>query len=462
VQLPDNASLQRTREVLAEVDAIAAQTAGVENRLAVAGYSLLDGAAGSNKALLILALEPWEERKSPELHQSAIVRQLNMRLYGIQEAQIFAFPAPSLPGVGVAGGFTFMMQNRAGVDFATMSESAQSFIQTVSQDPVIGEARTGFRANTPQLFVDVDREQVKKAGGLLTDIYSTLQVMLGAVYVNDFTLFGSIFDVRAQADAKFRASPESITSLNFRGQEGRLIPLGTVLEVREQVGPDLVVRYNGYPAVKITGQAAPGFSSGQALDRMEELAAEHLPTAFGYQWSEMSFQERAAGSNVGVFFIAIVMVYLVLAAQYESWTLPISVCLAVPTALLGAVAGLYIGGMANDIYTQVGIVLLIALSTKSAILIVEFAKELHAQGKTVAEAAVEATQLRFRAVLMTALSFILGVIPLLIASGAGAESRQVIGAVVFYGMIAATLLGLIVVPVLFYIVQTLTNKAAGR
>lgn len=290
-----------------------------------------------------------------------------------------------------------------------------------------------------------------------------MQANLGSAYVNDFTLFGRIFRVTAQADAEFRSEPEDIRRLQVRNANGDMVPLGSLASVESTVGPQTVTRFNLFPSVRILGQAAPGFSSGQALDLMEDMAAAKLPDGMGFSWSELSYQERLAAGGAGVIFLfAILMVYLVLAAQYESWSVPIAVVLSVPTAILGAFIAIQLRGMDNNVYTQIGIVLLIGLSTKSAILIVEFAKVLREQGKSVFDAAIEATKLRFRAVLMTAFSFILGVIPLLIATGAGAESQRVIGTAVFGGMIAATALSLVAVPMLYYVVQTLVDKATGK
>jgi len=463
VQLPDGSSLQRTREVLDEVNASVKEVPGVADFLTIAGFGLIDGAASSNTGFLVVTFDPWEERAEAQLQQAALIRQLNGKLARFQGAIAFAFPMPSLPGVGTSGGFTFMLQDRGGAGFETLQNVAQEMIEDGNAQTGLTGLSTTFRANVPQLKVNIDREQVLRSGTPLPSVFETLQVNLGSAYVNDFTLFGRIFKVIAQADAPFRADPEAIRRLEVRGGAGRMIPLGSLASVEETFGPQTVTRFNLYPSVKILGQPNAGFSSGEAIDIMEGMAKEKLPDTLGFNWSELSYQEKmAAGGTTAIFVFAILLVYLVLAAQYESWTIPISVVLSVPTALLGAYLAISWRGMENNVYTQIGIVLLIGLSTKSAILVVEFAKVLREEGKTVLEAALEATKLRFRAVMMTALSFILGVIPLLIATGAGSESQRVIGTAVFGGMIAATFLSLAIVPMLYYVVQTLAEKFAGR
>ncbi len=464
VQLPDGASLSRTKAVLADINAMVEEVDGVKDFMSVAGYSIVDGSAAASRAFLVVVFEPWEERTTPELHQAGIIAALNQKIASYPDAFSFAFPVPSLPGLGNSGGFTFMLQDRVGVGLDQLQQMSAEIIADGNQQSGLEGLNTTFRASTPQLLVDIDREQVMKMGVSMQAVFDTLQVYLGSAYVNDFTLFGRGFKVMAQADQQYRSKPQDINTLELKNQNGGTTPLGAIAEIKEVYGPQSVTRFNLYPSVKITGSPAPGFSSGQALGIMEDMAGEKLPSTMGYNWSDLSYQEKeAAGGTTAIFVLAIFLVYLVLAAQYESWTIPISVVLSVPTALLGAVLAVMARNMDNNVYTQIGIVLLIGLSTKSAILIVEFAKVLHEdEGKTVFEAAIEATRLRFRAVLMTAFSFILGVIPLLIASGAGAESQKVIGTSVFGGMIVATALSLAAVPMLYYVIQTLSNKAKGK
>ncbi len=459
VQLPDGASLQRTRTVLNEVNDIVKDLPGVGDFLTIAGYGLIDGAASSNTGFLVVTFKPWEERGGPGLHQADLLKALNQRLARFKDAVAFAFPVPSLPGVGTSGGFTFMLQDRGGVGFETLQNVSREIIEDGNAQSGLTGLATPFRANVPQLLVDIDRDQVLRTGTPLPAVFETLQVNLGSAYVNDFTLFGRIFKVTAQADAPHRADPEAIRRLELRGASGRMIPLGSLANVEETYGPQTVTRFNLYPSVKILGQADAGFSSGEALAIMEDMANQKLPDSLGYSWSDLSYQEKvAAGGATAIFVFSILLVYLVLAAQYESWSIPVSVVLSVPTALFGAFLAVWSRGMEYNVYTQIGIVLLIALSTKSAILVVEFAKVLREEGKSILEAALEATRLRFRAVLMTALAFILGVVPLLTATGAGSESQKVIGTAVFGGMIAATFLSLAIVPMLYFVVQSAVER----
>lgn len=462
-QLPDGSSLQRTRAALDQINGIVKGVDGIADYLTIAGYSIIDGAASSNGGFIVVTFKDWSERKSPALSQAAIVRELNKRLSRFQDARAFAFPMPSLPGVGTSGGFTFMLQDRGGVGLEALQTVAQEIIADGNAQSGLTNLNTTFRSTVPQLFVDIDRSQVYRSGVSLQSVFDTIQAYLGSAYVNDFTLFGRVFKVTAQADARDRANPQDVLRLQVRGPTGQMFPIGSLADVKEVYGPQTVTRFNLYPSIKILGQAAPGFSSGQALEIMEDMAKNKLPGTMGYSWSELSYQEKiAAGGTTAIFLFAILMVYLVLAAQYESWSIPVSVVLSVPTALLGAVLAVSLRGMDNNVYTQIGIVLLIGLSTKSAILIVEFAKVLREQGKSIFDAALEATRLRFRAVLMTAFSFILGVIPLLIASGAGGESQKVIGTAVFGGMIVATLISLAAVPMLYYVVQKSAEGAWGK
>ncbi|GAA5495735.1 efflux pump membrane transporter BepE [Rubritalea halochordaticola] len=464
VQLPDGATLERTSDVMKQVDQVAKSIPEIADCLTITGYSVVDGAASANTGFAVITFKSWDERGTPEQHQTALLAKLQKGLMGIQEGGAYAFPMPSLPGVGVSGGFTYMLQDKQGAGAEQLQAVATEMIAGANQDARLNSVRTTYRASVPQIFVNIDREQVKRTGTSMTAVNETMQTYLGSTYVNDFSLFGRVFKVTAQADAPFRAEPSDINSLQVRGADGKMIPLGAVAELEEILGPQTVVRFNMMPSVKIMGNPAPGVSSGAAMNTMEQLSEQVLPQSMGYSWSELSFQEKlAAGSGLGmVFGFAILMAYLVLAAQYESWTLPVSVCLSVPLALLGAVAAVMMRDMENNVYTQIGIILLIALSTKTAILITEFAKVKRDEGMSLKDSATEAVKLRFRAVMMTALSFILGVLPLLIASGAGAESRKVLGTAVFGGMLAATLLSMIAVPLLYYVIQGMVEKVTGK
>jgi HAE1 family hydrophobic/amphiphilic exporter-1 len=461
-QLPDGATLERTNAVMAKVEEIALATPGVVDCLSVSGYSLIDGAAGSNAGFCMIVFDHWDNRPTPELHQAGILAAMQVEFNKMQDAVAFGFPMPSLPGVGMTGGFTYMLQDKEGGGPEQLQSISAGLINEANQSPVMAGVRTTFRASVPQIFIDIDREQIKRTGTSMTSVFNTLQVYLGSMYVNDFTLFGQVFKVTAQADIPFRGEPGDINKLSVKGSNGQMIPLGAVVALEEKLGPQNVVRFNMMPSVKILGNPSAGHSSGQAMDMMETLSQTNLPASMGFEWSELSYQEKQAGAGlVAVFGFAVLMVYLLLAAQYESWTLPISVCLAVPTALLGAVFFIKYRGMENNVYTQVGLILLIALATKTAILLTEFASVQRQGGMSIFDSAVEAVRLRYRAVLMTALSFVLGVIPLLIASGAGAASRQVLGTAVFGGMVTATILSLIVVPMLYFVIQTIMEKLTG-
>lgn len=459
VQLPDGATLERTEAVIRRVQEIANSTPGVVDCLGITGYSPIDGTAGANSGFCLVVFDQWDARQEPELKQEGILAALQQRFFGIQEAIVFAFPMPSLPGVGVSGGFSYMLQDLEGGGLNQLQAVAAGLMQDAQQQAAISSAITTFRASVPQIFVDIDREQLKRTGTSLTAVFDTLQIFLGSMYVNDFTLFGRVFKVTAQADMEYRGEVSDINELTVKGANGQMIPLGAIVSLEETLGPQSITRFNMMPAVKIMGNPAEGFSSGQAMAAMERLSAEQLPASMGYSWTELSYQEKQAAAGLGaVFGFAVLMVYLLLAAQYESWSLPISVCLSVPTALLGAVLAVMLRGMDNNVYTQIGLILLIALSTKTAILLTEFASVQREKGMSIYDSAVEAVKLRFRAVLMTALSFVLGVLPLLVASGAGAASRQILGTAVFGGMVAATILSLVVVPMMYYIIQRIAEK----
>ncbi len=461
-QLPDGSTLERTEEVMKEIEKLSLSVPGVADCLAISGYSLIDGAAGSNAGFAMVVFDHWDDRPTAELKQEGILAALQAKYSTVQEATAFPFPMPSLPGVGMTGGFTYMLQDKEGGGLDRLQSVAAGLISDANESPDVAGARTTFRASVPQIFVDIDREQIKRTGTSMTAVFDTLQIYLGSMYINDFTLFGQVFKVTAQADKMFRGNPDDINKLTVKGTAGQMIPLGAVVSLEEKLGPQNIIRFNMMPSVKVLGNPSPGYSSGQAMATMESLSATNLPASMGFEWSELSYQEKQAAAGLGaVFAFAVLMVYLLLAAQYESWTLPISVCLSVPTALLGAVFAIKYRGMENNVYTQIGLILLIALATKTAILLTEFASVQRKGGMSIFDSAVEAVKLRYRAVLMTALSFILGVIPLLIASGAGAGSRQILGTAVCGGMVAATVLSLVVVPMLYYVIQTGAEKITG-
>lgn len=458
IQLPNAASLERTQEVLYKIDRILEQTPGVQDWVSLGGYSMIDGTNASNAATVFIVMAPWEERTDPSLSQEAILAGLQRKLFQIQEAIVFAFPPPAITGLGVVGGFQMQLQDRADVGLEELDKMVREIIQDGNAQSGLEGLNTTFRVDVPQLFAEVDRTKAKTLEIPLNGVFNTLQTYLGSYYVNDFNKFGRTWQVKVQADHPFRVEPGDIRQLEVRDTKGQMIPIGTLVRVDQILGPQTILRYNLYPAASITGQAAPGFSSGQALNLMEELADTKLPTSMGHEWTAMSYQEKKVGSEaVMVFALAIILVFLVLAAQYESWSSPAAVILVVPLAVLGTVVALVLRAFDNNVYTQIGVVLLIGLASKNAILIVEFAREQRAQGKGILDAAVTASQLRFRPILMTAISSIAGFMPLVIASGAGAASRQAIGTAVVGGMIAATIMSLIFTPVFYVVMQGLSE-----
>ncbi len=456
VQLPDAASLERTMAVMKRVDKMITSIPGVARNVTIEGYSMLDGSAVSNMGSCVTVLEHWDKRQDPKKSLQAIMKAMARKFATVQEAVIFAFNPPALPGLGIAGGFEMQVQDRGGLGLSQLQQVVGEMVRDGNAQKGLAGVYTTFRANVPQLFVDVNREKVKSMGIPLSEVFNTLQAYLGSAYVNDFNKFGRTYQVNIQADARFRARVEDIKHLEIRGKDGRMLPLGTLLKVRDTLGPQLITRYNLYPSASLRGSAAPGYSSGQALQLMSDMADKKLPAAMGYEWTGISYQQIAAGSQAPfIFTIAVIFVFLVLAAQYESWKIPVPALLSVPMALFGAFAAILIRSMDNNVYTQIGLVLLIGLSAKSAILIVEFGKDLYEQGRTAEQAAVEAARLRFRPILMTAFSFILGVLPLLIATGAGAGSRRALGTAVFGGMLAATIMSVVLVPPLYAVFQRL-------
>lgn len=454
VQLPDAASQQRTDMVMRRVESELQQLPGVADIVSVVGYSLLSGTAGSNNGFMVVVLDPWSERRGTELGLRGVMLAAQGGFRQVKEAIVFAFAPPPIDGLGNAGGFQMELLDQGGVGYEQLQAAAANVVSLASQQSNLRGLNTTFRANVPQLAANVDREKVKNLQISLTSVFSTLQAYLGSAYVNDFSLNGRSYQVKVQAEPGFRSKREDIAALEVRDQTSQMIPLGAVLDIDEALGPAMVRRYNLYPSASINGSPAPAVSSGTAMDLMEQVAGAALPSSMGFQWTGMSYQERqAAGGQGFVLLLAVVFVFLVLAAQYESWSSPAAVIAVVPLATLGVVLALIARGADNNTYTQIGIVLLVALASKNAILIVEFARELVASGKSVREAAAEAAKLRFRAILMTAFSSILGFLPLLVAAGAGAASRQAIGNAVVGGMLAATFFSLAFVPAFFVIFQ---------
>ncbi len=465
VQLPDAASLERTDRVSAKIESILKQMEGIESVTTVSGYSLLTSSLSPNNAFFFVSLKHWAERSAPELHVGSIIRNLNGKLaYGVPEAIAFAFGPPAIPGLGTGSGFSLMLQDRGGNTPAYLGEEAAKFIQTASQRPEIGGMITTYRANVPQIFADVDQDKVLKLGVSPADVNTTLGSFLGGAYVNDFNRFGRLFKVYVQAEPEYREKATDVQYYFVRGKEGQMVPLNSLVSVAATQGPEYTNRFNLFRAAEITGSPAPGYSSAQALDALEKVAKASLPGDMSYAWNAMSYQERAAAGSGGlVFGLALLFVFLILAAQYESWSTPFSVLLGTPIAVFGAMLGLWISGLflpgyQNNVFAQIGLVMLIGMAAKNAILIVEFAKMKSEEGMSALDAAIAAARDRFRPILMTAFSFILGVIPLLIASGAGAEARKVMGMTVFAGMAAATVIGVLLVPALFVFIEKLSGR----
>ncbi len=465
VQLPDAASLQRTDQAIAKVEAVLDGIPGVDSVTAVAGYSLLTGSLAPNTGFVFVSLEEWDARPGEELHVKSLIRQVNARLaLGVPEALAFAFGPPAIPGLGTGSGFSMMLQDRAGNTPEYLAEQTQRFIQAATERPEIGGLITTYRASVPQIFADIDNDKVLKFGVSPADVNVTLGSFLGGAYVNDFNRFGRLFKVYVQAEPEYRVNPTDVRYFFVRGQQGQMVPMSALVNVDWTRGPDYTNRFNLFRAAEVTGQPAAGYSSAQALDALEELARELLPSDMTYSWNAMSYQEKAAaGSGATVFALALLFVFLILAAQYESWSTPLSVLMGTPIAVFGAMAGLFVTGLfaagyENNVFAQIGLVMLIGLAAKNAILIVEFAKLKREQGMGAVEAALEAARDRFRPILMTAFSFILGVLPLLVASGAGAEARKVMGMTGFAGMVAATVIGVVLVPALFVLIDRLAGR----
>jgi multidrug efflux pump len=459
VQLPDSASLERTQEVVAQVDAIARQDPGIAHIVAVSGMSFLLGGSSSNFGSLFVILQPFEKRRSPELGAEAIMARLR-RAWAehVQEAEVTVFGAPPIPGLGVAGGFKLMVEDRGGLGLDALQTESDRLTARLGRQPGLVGVLSLFRSNTPQLYLDIDRRKVASLGVSLGDVDQTLGIYLGSLYVNSFNEFGRYWQVTVQAEGRFRNRLSAVNLLEVRNQWGEMVPLGTVGTLREIGGPVTVTRYNLYSAAPITGNLAPGVNTGPAISAIEDLAGRTLPRSMGIEWTEIMFMQiRAGNTALAVFGLSVVFVFLALAALYESWSLPLAVILVVPLCLLCSVAGVLFTHNAVNIFVQIGLVVLVGLACKNSILIVEFAQQLHRQGRPRFEATVEASRLRLRPILMTSFAFILGVLPLVLATGAGAEMRRSLGTAVFSGMLGVTLFGVFLTPVFFYVIEGLSQ-----
>ncbi|MHC4130888.1 MAG: multidrug efflux RND transporter permease subunit [Planctomycetota bacterium] len=460
--LPDGASLQRTQQVMNKINNILKDIPGVKDYITIGGYSLIDSLITSNSGVTFVTFQPWDERTSSELFYTNILASIQQKLSTIQEAICIGFIPPPITGLGAAGGFEFQLQDQGGAGVVLLQISGEDMVFQGNNDPTLTRMTSSLKASVPQLYLEIDRVKAKNLNVSLQTIFNTLQANLGSLYINDFNLFGRTYKVMMQADNEFRQKVEDITSLEVKNMDGKMIPLETLLKVQDTAGPQAIFRYNLYPSTKLSGTPSPGYSSGQAVQAMQALAAQILPPSMGYEWTGVTYQQIKAGQMAPIIFgLAFIFVYLFLAAQYESWSIPFAIILSVPLALLGAILGTWARSLDNNIYTQIGFVLLIGTSCKNAILIVEFAKQLHEEGKSILDAASTAARLRFRPLLMTALSFLLGVLPLLVASGAGASSRRSLGTAVFTGTFFAVMLGVFFIPVLYVVIQTISEKVRG-
>jgi multidrug efflux pump len=457
--LQNGASLDRTEEVTRQMTEIALRHPGVTNVFSYPGLSITGQTNSSSSALGHILLKPYAQRHDPSLSADAIAADLNREFGKIREAHAAVFGAPPVMGLGTLGGFKLQIEDRAAQGYAALYEAQQAFIKAAQKAPELSPLFSIYDVNTPQLEVEVDRVKAIQLGVAVTDIFDTLQVYMGSLYVNDFNSFGRVYQVRAQADAVYRAGSADILALKVRNAAGQMVPMGSVLTIHETYGPDMIARYNGFTAADISGSPAPGYSSDQAKAAIERIAAETLPKGFGYEWTELTYQQIIAGnSGPIVFALGVLLVFLVLAAQYESLVLPIAILLIVPMAILSALAGVWALGEDNNIFTQIGLIVLVGLASKNAILIVEFARELEIEGRSVIQAAVEASRLRLRPILMTSLAFIAGVLPLVFSTGAGAEMRHAMGVAVFFGMLGVTFFGLVMTPVFYVMLRALSGN----
>jgi len=460
-QLPLASSLQRTAAVNDKIDAIMKETPGVKYYTGVAGYSLLSSVNTTYSSFYFVTLDDWGARDKKGLTADVIIGELNRRLAGLPDAQAFAFSPPAIPGVGTSGGVTFMLEDRVGKEFAFLAENTEKFLQAARKRPEFALLFTTLLPSVPQFFADVDRDKVLKQGISLASVYQTLQAFLGGTFVNYFNEFGRVWQVYVQAEGEFRTKADNVGQFYVRNATGQPVPLSTLVTMKEINGPEFTIRFNEHRAAQINGVLRPGFSTQQGMKALEEVFAETMPREMGYDYMGMSFQEKVAAEGIppaAVFGFSLLVVFLILAAQYESWTLPFGVLLGTPIAVFGAVGALWLHRFELDVFAQIGLVMMIGLAAKNAILIVEFCKEEYERGKPLIEAALAGARLRLRPILMTAFAFIFGVLPLVIAQGAGAQSRRILGTTVLGGMLAATLIAIFIIPVTFYVAERLGAK----
>ncbi|MDH2199424.1 efflux RND transporter permease subunit [Ectopseudomonas oleovorans] len=464
-QLPDAATLDRTETVIKRMSEIAGQHPGVENTVAFPGLSINGFTNSPNSGIVFTPLKPFDERTDPSLSATAIAAELNAQFADIQDAYIAIFPPPPVQGLGTIGGFRLQIQDRGNLGYEELYTQTQNILNKARQLPELSPMSvfTSYQVNVPQVDAAIDREKAKTHGVAISDIFDTLQVYLGSLYANDFNRFGRTYQVNVQADQQFRLEPEQIGQLKVRNNRGEMVPLSTFVKVDDSAGPDRVMHYNGFLTAEINGAAAPGYSSGQAEAAIAKLLEEELPIGMTFEWTDLTYQQILAGNTaIFIFPLCVLLAFLVLAAQYESWSLPLAVILIVPTVLLAAITGVIMAGIDNNIFTQIGLIVLVGLACKNAILLVEFAKDKQEEGMDRVAAVLEACRLRLRPILMTSIAFIMGVVPLVLSSGAGAEMRHAMGVAVFSGMIGVTFFGLLLTPVFYVLIRGFVEKRAAR
>jgi multidrug efflux pump len=458
-QLPDGATLDRTDEVIRRMGEIMKKNPNIEGTLSFPGLSINGFTNSSNSGIAFAMLKPFDQRKGKDQTGAAVAAQLNKQFAGIEDAFIVMFSPPPVSGLGTTGGFKLQLEDRASLGYEAMDAAAKAFLAKAYQAPELAGLFSSYQVNVPQLYADIDRTKARQLGVAVPDVFDTMQIYLGSLYVNDFNKFGRTYSVRVQADAPYRARAEDIGALKVRSANGEMVPLSALMNVQPSFGPERAMRYNGFLSADINGGPAPNFSSGQAQDAVERIAAETLPPGIGYEWTDLTYQEQLAGNSaVWVFPLAVLLVFLVLAALYESLTLPLAIVMIVPMGLLAAMTGVWLSGGDNNVFTQIGLIVLVGLSAKNAILIVEFARELEFAGRSPVQAALEAARLRLRPILMTSLAFVMGVLPLVLSTGAGAEMRQAMGVAVFAGMLGVTAFGLFLTPVFYVLLRRLAGN----
>jgi len=464
-QLPDAATLDRTEDVIKKMSEIAGKHPGVENTVAFPGLSINGFTNSPNSGIVFTPLKPFDERSDPSMSATAIAAELNAQFSEIQDAYIAIFPPPPVQGLGTIGGFRLQVQDRGNLGYDELYVQTQNVIAKARALPELDPMSvfTSYQVNVPQIDASIDREKAKTHGVAISDIFDTMQIYLGSLYANDFNRFGRTYQVNVQAEQQFRLEPEQIGQLKVRNNRGEMVPLSAFLKVSASSGPDRVMHYNGFLTAEINGAAAPGYSSGQAEAAMAKLLKEELPNGMSFEWTDLTYQQILAGNSaIFVFPLCVLLAFLVLAAQYESWSLPLAVILIVPMTLLSAITGVILAGGDNNIFTQIGLIVLVGLACKNAILIVEFAKEKQEEGMDRVSAVLEACRLRLRPILMTSFAFIMGVVPLVLSSGAGAEMRHAMGVAVFSGMLGVTFFGLLLTPVFYVLIRAFVEKREAK